>query len=180
MKVWFIRRPWPRWPTSGRFWPTPRAAVKCAAAEKNHGSRKVLDALATVHQEAPFGLEEVLLSGLAMIEIFLKRYPAYVGNFTFIQIAAPSRIKIKEYQKALDLLIKAYSISKEINTTDILRFDITLTLAKLFVYLGDKERAISLSQEITLFAGSDQESLKKAELFFKSLALSRVNKNASQ
>ncbi|OGI18793.1 MAG: hypothetical protein A3B68_06060 [Candidatus Melainabacteria bacterium RIFCSPHIGHO2_02_FULL_34_12] len=88
--------------------------------------------------------------------------------------------KIKEYQKALDLLIKAYSISKEINTTDILRFDITLTLAKLFVYLGDKERAISLSQEITLFAGSDQESLKKAELFFKSLGLSRVNKNASQ
>ncbi len=31
------------------------------------------------------------------IEIFLKKYPAYIGNFTFIQIAAPSRSKIKKY-----------------------------------------------------------------------------------
>lgn len=32
-----------------------------------------------------------ILERLKSVEIFLNRYPAYKGNFTFIQIAAPSR-----------------------------------------------------------------------------------------
>ncbi len=40
-----------------------------------------------------------ILERLKAIEIFIKTSPAYVGNFTFIQIAAPTRSKIKEYQK---------------------------------------------------------------------------------
>jgi len=39
-----------------------------------------------------------ILERLKAIEIFLDRFPAYCGNFTFIQIAAPSRTKIKKYQ----------------------------------------------------------------------------------
>lgn len=33
------------------------------------------------------------------IEIFLRKYPAYVGTFTFIQIAAPTRSAIKKYSE---------------------------------------------------------------------------------
>lgn len=40
-----------------------------------------------------------ILERLKAIEIFLKKNPIYVGNFTFIQIAAPTRSKIKQYQK---------------------------------------------------------------------------------
>lgn len=40
-----------------------------------------------------------ILERFKAIEIFLQRYPSYLGNFTFIQIAAPSREKIKQYQK---------------------------------------------------------------------------------
>ncbi len=47
-----------------------------------------------------------ILERLKAIEIFLKKYPAYVGNFTFLQIAAPSRSKIKEYQKFTEAVEK--------------------------------------------------------------------------
>lgn len=40
-----------------------------------------------------------ILERLKAIEIFLQRNPSYIRNFTFIQIAAPSREKIKQYQK---------------------------------------------------------------------------------
>lgn len=40
-----------------------------------------------------------ILERLKAIEIFLKKNPIYVNNFTFLQIAAPSRSKIKQYQK---------------------------------------------------------------------------------
>lgn len=40
-----------------------------------------------------------ILERLKGIEIFLKKYPAYQGNFTFIQIAAPSRTGIARYQQ---------------------------------------------------------------------------------
>lgn len=40
-----------------------------------------------------------ILERLKAIEIFLEKNPAYIGNFTFIQVAAPSRSKIKQYQQ---------------------------------------------------------------------------------
>jgi len=39
-----------------------------------------------------------ILERLKAVEIFLQKNPVYVDNFTFIQIAAPSRSKIKQYQ----------------------------------------------------------------------------------
>src|SRR3989344_1616188 len=40
-----------------------------------------------------------ILERLKAIEIFLNKYPAYQGNFTFIQIAAPSKSRIKKYSE---------------------------------------------------------------------------------
>ncbi len=40
-----------------------------------------------------------LLERMKAIELFLEKYPAYVGKFTLIQIAAPSRTSVKEYQQ---------------------------------------------------------------------------------
>lgn len=40
-----------------------------------------------------------ILERLKAIEIFLHKYPVYQGNFTFIQIAAPSRTKVKKYRE---------------------------------------------------------------------------------
>lgn len=39
-----------------------------------------------------------ILERLKGIEIFLQRNPAYRRHFTFVQIAAPSRIEVKKYQ----------------------------------------------------------------------------------
>src|SRR3989344_418218 len=39
-----------------------------------------------------------ILERLKAIEIFLNKYPSYQGNVTFIQIAAPSRTKVKKYR----------------------------------------------------------------------------------
>lgn len=40
-----------------------------------------------------------ILERLKAIEIFLNKYPSYQGNFTFIQIAAPSRTKVAKYRE---------------------------------------------------------------------------------
>ncbi len=39
-----------------------------------------------------------ILERLRAIEIFLTKYPTYIGKFTFIQISAPSRTDIPEYK----------------------------------------------------------------------------------
>lgn len=39
-----------------------------------------------------------ILERLKAIEIFLDKYPLYQGNLTFLQIAAPSRTKVKKYR----------------------------------------------------------------------------------
>lgn len=42
-----------------------------------------------------------ILERLKAIEIFLTNYPTFIGKFTFLQISAPSRESIKEYQDFL-------------------------------------------------------------------------------
>lgn len=39
-----------------------------------------------------------ILERLKGIEIFLIKYPSYIGNFTFLQISAPTRTSVKEYK----------------------------------------------------------------------------------
>ena len=43
-----------------------------------------------------------LLERFLAVEKFLQKYPAYVGQFTFVQIGAPSRTHLKRYQDFLN------------------------------------------------------------------------------
>ncbi|MDP3973738.1 MAG: trehalose-6-phosphate synthase [Candidatus Daviesbacteria bacterium] len=77
----------------------------------NSDTRKFLKSLNIKTKYIGVGVDRLdytkgILERLKAIEIFLKKYPAYVGNFSFIQIAAPSRSKIKEYQKFTEALEK--------------------------------------------------------------------------
>ncbi len=55
-----------------------------------------------------------ILERLKAIEIFLNKYPSYKGNFTFIQIAAPSKSKIKKYSEF------AQAVEKEVERVNSL------------------------------------------------------------
>lgn len=70
----------------------------------NFDSRKFLKNLNVKTKHIALGVDRLdytkgILERLKGIEIFLQRNPQYIGNFTFIQVAAPSRSKIKEYQQ---------------------------------------------------------------------------------
>lgn len=47
-----------------------------------------------------------ILERLKAVELFLKRHPSFIGKFTFIQISAPSRTTIIEYQEYGDKVEK--------------------------------------------------------------------------
>ncbi|HET7208006.1 MAG TPA: trehalose-6-phosphate synthase [Terriglobales bacterium] len=53
-----------------------------------------------------------ILERFAAIECFLEKYPAYTGQFSFIQVAAPSRTHIKRYH---DLLAEVEAEAERIN-----------------------------------------------------------------
>lgn len=81
--------------------------------DTNFDSRKLLKSLNVKTKYIGVGVDRLdytkgILERLKAIEIFLRKYPTYMGNFTFIQIAAPSRSKIKEYQKFTE------SVEKEV------------------------------------------------------------------
>ncbi|MBI2026035.1 MAG: trehalose-6-phosphate synthase, partial [Candidatus Levybacteria bacterium] len=79
--------------------------------DTNVDSKKLLKSLGVKTKYIGVGVDRLdytkgILERLKAIEIFLKKNPSYVGNFTFIQIAAPSRSKIKEYQKFTEAVEK--------------------------------------------------------------------------
>jgi alpha,alpha-trehalose-phosphate synthase [UDP-forming] len=43
---------------------------------------------------------------LRALDLFLERYPQYQGKFTFVQIAAPSRTKIKAYRELREEVVR--------------------------------------------------------------------------
>ncbi|HSX09038.1 MAG TPA: trehalose-6-phosphate synthase [Candidatus Saccharimonadales bacterium] len=47
-----------------------------------------------------------IMERLQAIDIFLTKYPAYIGKFTFIQISAPSRTEVPEYKQFADKVIE--------------------------------------------------------------------------
>lgn len=72
--------------------------------DTNFDSKKLLKNLNIKTKYIGVGVDRLdytkgILERLKAIEIFLRKYPAYMTNFTFIQVAAPSRSKIKQYQK---------------------------------------------------------------------------------
>lgn len=71
--------------------------------EANFDRQKILNNLGIKTKFIGVGVDRLdytkgILERLKAIEIFLEKYPSYQENFTFIQIAAPSRSKIKRYQ----------------------------------------------------------------------------------
>jgi len=67
-------------------------------------SKKLLQNLGITAKHIGVGVDRLdytkgILERLKAIEIFLNKYPSYKGNFTFIQIAAPSKSKIKKYSE---------------------------------------------------------------------------------
>lgn len=71
---------------------------------KDTDSRKLLNDLNIKTKNIGIGVDRLdytkgLLEKIKGIEIFLKKYPEYLGNFTFIQLAAPSKSKIEQYQR---------------------------------------------------------------------------------
>ena len=78
---------------------------------------------------------------------------------------------LKNYQKALSVLIRAYSLAAGANNNPKLAFDIGNTLARLYLLLGEKEKAVQLSQNISNLAGNDIEALAKLAKLYKSLGL---------
>ena len=72
--------------------------------EEKDNSQKLLKNLGVETKHVGVGVDRLdytkgILERLKAIEIFLKKYPSYQGHFTFIQIAAPSRSKIKKYRE---------------------------------------------------------------------------------
>lgn len=85
--------------------------------------------------------------------------------------------KVKDYQKALNVLIKAYSISKQIETKQSSAFDIVYTLMRLYLFLGNQNKAFSLLNETANLAGDNTDSLYKLASIYKSLGLTNELNN---
>lgn len=80
-------------------------------------SKKILNNLGIKSKYLGVGVDRLdytkgILERLKAVEIFLTKYPSYIGNFTFLQLNAPSRTSIKEYQ---DFYIKVLSEVERIN-----------------------------------------------------------------
>lgn len=76
--------------------------------EQNHDfnleREKILKDLGIKARYIGLGVERLdyikgILEKLKAIEIFLSENPVYIGNFTFIQIAAPTKSMVKKYQE---------------------------------------------------------------------------------
>lgn len=67
-------------------------------------AKKIREELGIKTQYMGVGVERLdytkgLLERVKAIELFLEKYPQYRGEFTFVQVADPSRTNIKEYQE---------------------------------------------------------------------------------
>ncbi|MBI3591358.1 MAG: hypothetical protein HY094_08300 [Candidatus Melainabacteria bacterium] len=79
--------------------------------------------------------------------------------------------EIKNYQKALSFLLNSYYQCKKSGVDPLLAFDVSNNLAKLYLFLGNKDAAIKLANEIETFAGNNVEVLLKLAKLYKSLGL---------
>src|SRR3989344_6079814 len=75
--------------------------IKSAASNPNTG-KKLLEKLGIRTKYIGLGVDRLdyakgILERLKAIEFFLDAYPAYKGNFTFLQIASPSRENVPKY-----------------------------------------------------------------------------------
>lgn len=90
------------YPISIDFTGSPVTKVEQETQTKE--AKELLEKLGVKTRFVAVGVERLdytkgLLERMKAIELFLEKYPDYVGEFTLIQIAAPSRTSVKEYQE---------------------------------------------------------------------------------
>ncbi len=86
-------------------------------SENPNEKEELLKALGIKTKYVGLGIDRLdytkgILERLKAVEIFLNKYPSYQGNFTFIQIAAPSRTKVKKYR---DFAVEVEKEAERIN-----------------------------------------------------------------
>jgi trehalose 6-phosphate synthase len=100
--------------------PDTTANTSSSDSDGSSGVLQRATLLKELGSEAPFlglGVDRVdytkgILERFASIELFLEKYPVYRGQFSFIQVAAPSRTHIKRYH---DLLGEVEAEAERIN-----------------------------------------------------------------
>lgn len=86
-----------------------------------------------------------------------------------LYLASNYYYKVNDPQKALEFLLKAYNTISSSDTK--LAFNITYTLSRLYIRLGNKDEAIKFSQDALQFAKTNFDSLHKLARLYKSLNL---------
>jgi trehalose 6-phosphate synthase len=88
----------------------PPAASPVAASRSGWATKAaLLDELGVQAQYLAVGVDRLdytkgLLERLMGVERFLERHPAYRGRFTFVELGAPSRVHIRQYQELIAAL----------------------------------------------------------------------------
>lgn len=105
-----------RFPISIAF---PNGYNESQSRTDNFNTKQMLNSLGIRTNYIGLGVDRLdytkgILERLKAIEIFLKKYPSYLNNFTFIQIAAPTRSKIKKFREF------AENIEKEVERVNSL------------------------------------------------------------
>jgi trehalose-6-phosphate synthase len=99
-------------------WPAPdRESIytERAALLAEHGVRAAMMGIGVDRADYTKGLPERFLA----LERFFEKYPLYRGQFTFVQVAAPSRTRIRHYQDLLDTVkAEAERINRRFQTSD--------------------------------------------------------------
>ncbi len=72
--------------------------------EETEGARKILENLGIEAKYIGVGVDRLdytkgILERIKAVELFLTKYPAYIGQFTFLQISPPSKRKTKKDQE---------------------------------------------------------------------------------
>lgn len=78
-------------------------------------------------------------------------------------------IKKGLYEKALTLLNKAYLTVEKEGSEEILAFNITNTIAKLHLAMGNKEEALSFANKALIYTKNNSENLNKIKNFINAL-----------
>lgn len=78
-------------------------------------------------------------------------------------------IKKGLYEEALTLLNKAYLTVEKEGSEEILAFNITNTIANLYLAMGDKKEALSFANKALIYTKSNSENLNKIKNFINAI-----------
>ena len=123
------------------------------------------------YQEALTGFLTLgdLVSAKKTIDKLLKLAP---NDPKALYLSSSYYIKKKYYDEALGLLNQAYLLIKKENTEDQLAFDITNTIANLYLALGNTKESLHFANEALNYAKANQANLSKIKKFINTIGIS--------